>query len=564
MTITADDAPGQDVIAAEAAAGRIQDLLEVLGQEVNTREIVEESLADAQLALEDIGWRRIAAESMHEFTRDGLKNAANLCRIYAVMNPLGKRALNIRTAYIWGGGQTVTARATGDNEPGPDGTAKTGQDQDVNTLVQEFWDDQANKAAFTSQLAHEENERVLGTDGNFFLCLFTSPLTGKVQVRSFPFDEIVDIIYNPDDRDDPWYYKRVWVRETVELTLTGARTAKTSVTTYYPAVSYYPAVRPRTIDDNKVEWGSPILHLPVNRLDGWKFGIGDLYAALPWLRAYKEGLDDWRLLVKSLSKYAWKIAAPARAQQQVRTRATQPPAFDPLTGLPRPEAGSTALVSPNATLEAVPKTGATIDSNSFRPMAAMVAAATDVPVTMLLGDPGITGARATAETLDTPTQLMAQMRRTVWADFEEQLLNYVIDQAVIAPRGPLKGSISRDVVTGRQVVTLAGDTNRTIDTVFPDLEDTPVNLIVQGITAADGTGKMPPLLTARLLMQAFNVDDIDEWLEKLTDDQGNFVSPNVTAGQVAVAAFRNGLDPAAAVYGPSHDAPAPADDGQGD
>jgi hypothetical protein len=66
-------------------------------------------------------------------------------------------------------------------------------------------------------------------------------------------------------------------------------------------------------------------------------------------------------------------------------------------------------------LEAIPKSGATIDSESGKPLAAMVAAALGMSVTMLLADPGTTGARAVAETLDKPTILEMGMRRRLWA-----------------------------------------------------------------------------------------------------------------------------------------------------
>jgi hypothetical protein len=197
-------------------------------------------------------------------------------------------------------------------------------------------------------------------------------------------------------------------------------------------------------------------------------------------------------------------------------------------------------------LEAIPKSGATIDSGSGKPLAGMVAAALEVPVTMLLADPGITGARATAETLDTPTENMAGQRRDVWSDFLDRILGYVIDQAVKAPRGALQGTVSRDE-WDREVVELAGDTERTIDFDWPDLTEIGMKELVDAIVAADETGKLPPLTTVKLLLQALGVKDIDELLEEVTDDQGNFVDPNVTAGQVAVDAFNRGEDPAEAV-----------------
>ncbi|GAA3843943.1 hypothetical protein GCM10022226_78680 [Sphaerisporangium flaviroseum] len=81
---------------------------------------------------------------------------------------------------------------------------------------------------------------------------------------------------------------------------------------------------------------------------------------------------------------------------------------------------------------------------------------------MLLGDPGTTGARATAETLDQPTELAFQMRRELWSDVHRTLTSYVIDQAVKAPMGPLKGTVTLDE-DGQEIITLRGATERTID-----------------------------------------------------------------------------------------------------
>jgi hypothetical protein len=539
---TLDDTPLPELQLDEVQAKRIEALVDLLEREMDTTSMLSESLADAQLAMEDAGWERILGQYRREFTREGLRRAAELCRVHAVVNPMARRALAIRAAYVWGQGCSITARATGEKDA----------QQDVNGVVQEFITDPSNAAAFFSALAREENERVLGTDGNFGLLLFTSPLSGKVQARSVPFDELQDIFYNPDDRDDPWFYLREWVTEELQPTsaviggpATGTAKVQVNQSAYYPAVGFYPKVRPRAINGIAVQWDSPLLALPVNRLDGWKFGIGDLYAALPWLRGYKEFLDDWRILVKSLSKYAWKSVVPPRGKAQARERLSAAPTLNPVTHQPN-DVGATALLSPNAGLEAVPKTGATIDSNSGRPLAAMAAAGVDLPVTMLLGDPGVTGARATAETLDKPTELTLKQRQQVWADFIRRLLNYVVDQAVIAPAGPLKGTTSRDPQTGALVVELAGDTDRTVDITFPELEDVPLELIVQAIVAADATSKMPPLLTIKLLLEAFGVSDIDEWLEKVTDPEtGEWMGPPLTtAGQAAIDAFRNGTDQA--------------------
>jgi hypothetical protein len=179
---------------------------------------LSESLADAQLALEDVGWRRLAGASQTEFTIDGIKRGSQLSRIMAVVNPLIKRAIELRIAYIWGQGVSITAKSNGDEDG----------EQDVNAVVQAFLDDKGTKRVLSSAAAHETCERTLATDGNMFFALYTDPLFGRVQPRSIPLAEIQDIITNPEDRSEPWYYKRSTYR--TELVVTSGRETFTTET----------------------------------------------------------------------------------------------------------------------------------------------------------------------------------------------------------------------------------------------------------------------------------------------------------------------------------------------
>lgn len=495
-------------------------------------EIIRESLADLELALEDTGWQRLTLGASQEFSREGLGRAAEVARVMAIANPLIKRGLNVRSAYIWGQGVQIQARANGEEST-----------EDVNAVVQAFLDDEGNRAALTGDQAHEELERALGTDGNVFLACFTSPLTGFVQARSIPFDEITDVITNPDDRDDPWYYRRQWTQRTVTRE---GRVETQARTVFYPALRYRPATRPKSIDGHEVMWDAPVLHVNVNRLDGWKFGIGDAYAALPFARLYRDFLADWATLVKALSQFAFRASTKGSKAQKLRERIARRPTTTAPDGNPN-SVGATMVTGEDVTFEAIPKTGATIDSESGRPLAAMIAAGLDIPVTILLADPGQTGARAVAETLDQPTRLVMTQRRALWTSVFQSVLGYVVKQAVKAPRGPLRGTILRDPFTGREVVVLAGDTDATVEVEWPPLDELPLETIVKAIVEADGTGKMPPEQTVKLLLQALGVKDVDEILEEFLDEDGKFVDPFASAGQAAVNAFRRGEDPAAVV-----------------
>ena len=116
-----------DPAAVEEATETLHstDLAEQLEQANATLEYVQESLADVELGLEDRDWRTLSFTGQTEFTREGLLTAARLCRVMAVVNPLIRRGLNLRTAYVWGDGVQINARATGQTKPTPPSRTST-------------------------------------------------------------------------------------------------------------------------------------------------------------------------------------------------------------------------------------------------------------------------------------------------------------------------------------------------------------------------------------------------------------------------------------------------------
>lgn len=450
-------------------------------------EVLKESIGSLELAMDNVGWRDMLAQSETEFSREGLRKSASLCRVMAVANPLIKRALGVRCGYIFGEGYEIKS-----------------SDEKVNEVIQRMISDEGNQRAVFGETATEENERTLGTDGNLTFALFANPTTGHVRIRTVSFDEITDVICNPDDKDDPWFYLREY--DQVNLEDNSVR----HVQEYHPALGYRPARRRRRINDKPVIWDVPILHAKVNALDGWKFGVGDAYAAIPWARLYRDFLGDWATLVKALSQFAFKVsggsAGKADELRQAIARATR-------DGVP---VGSTAALDAGTTMEAIPKTGATIDSESGKPLAAMVAAALGIPVTVLLGDPGQTGARAVAETLDTPTINEMQRRRRVWDYVFRQMAMYAIRWAVIAPQGGLSGTVTRDRFTDQEVVTLRGKkTTFGIEIIWPSLASESTAAAIQAIVNADGTGKVPPLITLRLILEVLKVPNVEDVLAEV-------------------------------------------------
>lgn len=513
------------VTVAESAPG-VGDLrvalnnLELAERRLTDGRPLNESVAELEQRLYDPGWHRFTAALEQEFTAAGRRQMRAVCRLMTVANPLLKRGVGLRSAYVHGQGAQRTARANG---KGGD------KEQDVQAVVKAFLDDEGNARSFTGPPARNRLERTLATDGEFFVALITRPLTGEVQTRVILADEVADIIHNPEDRSEPWYYKRRWVERQYH---DDGSTTDVQREMLYPDVDYRPARQPAMFAGLQVAWDKPILHVNVNRPEHWQRGVPDVYSAINWARAYKTFLEQWASLVAALSKFAWRTTADgAKQARQIRSAMTA--AAPSYPGDPDPNTvGATAVTGVGHVLEAIPKSGATIDSESGRPLAMMVAAALDVPVTMLLGDPGQTGARAVAETLDLPTELtMNQRREEVWTHADQRILRYVITEAVRASRGPLKGKIVRDRFRDRETVQLDGDTDPTIDIIWPDLDDTTTKEQVDAIVSAAATGTMPPEEILRLLLAALGVTNADTIIEQMLGDDGTFKWPSQPSQQ---------------------------------
>lgn len=504
---------------------------------------VDAANASLGLALEDVsqlerqmyepGWIKALHQARIEFSPEGLRQLRSVCKLFSIKNPLIKRGLSLRAAYVWALGVNITARATGEN-PG---------EQDVTKVINDFLDNANNRREFCGSQARIELEAGgFGTDGEIFLALFTRPLTGTVQVVSIPADEIWDVITNPNNSDEAWYYHRRWEEQRGDGS--GAINMREVL---HPALNYRPDFRPTSLRGVEVRWDAPILHTAVNRPTAWRRGIPDCYAAIDWARAYKTFLEDWATLMRALAQYAWQTNVPGDRAGAMRRRLQAP--TENSRGEVVTKAGSTAILPPDIALQAVSKTGATFDAESGRPLAAMAASALEVPVTMLMSDPGQAGARSVAETLDQPTKLPMQLRQKLWTETYRTVLDYVIKEAVRAPKGALSGKIVLDEY-GVEKVELDGDTDPGVNIQWPDMDQGDLAKRVDAIVKAHATNTVPQNVTLLLLGQALNVPGIEAIIRAILADDEDFGKPPTDPLLTGAGAFgRAGKDPAKAGKG---------------
>lgn len=485
--------------------------------------MLQERLLELEMALEADNWMPWGDRSDGaEFSREGLATLVRLARLYYLKNPLIRRAVEVSALYVWGQDLTVRAR-----------------NPEVDAVVQAFWD--ANKRALTGQQASRMLEVELKVTGNVFLALFPSATDGAVKVRTVPVEEIREVIRNPEDRLEPWYYRRVWMQPSVD-----GRTAE-RMEALYPDWRYRPAEKPAVIGTTPVIWDASLCHVKVGGFQHWAFGVPETYAAQDWARAYKESLEDDSTRSRALARFALILSTPGgkRGVAAAKSKLGTTYAQSDLAGdtNPPPLAGSTFIGGENVDLKAMSVGGAMPPADHSRPLRVMTAAGVGLS-DVFFGDPD-QGNLATATTLDRPTELQFSERRGLWRDTFADLIQFVIDRAATAPSGPLRswaGTVSSDgVVELRDDPATGEPPDRHVDLDWPDLLEADVTKRVGAIVSAatlDGktpAGTIPAETVSRLLLSALGVDDLDEELGKLFPDDGE---PQVEGLAEALREFR--------------------------
>lgn len=392
----------------------------------------------AQLALEDIGWRPLMglADNANSFTLDALHHASDLCRAVATVNPLVGRGLRVRTGYIWGSGVSVVPQ---EFIQGPGRPRTVNLEPELPEGIEEV---------LTGTLAQLELERSSGTDGNLFFLVDRR----TKEVQRVPFEEITEGVSQRGNRERLMYIRRTWNDWDLELDfgndidlspITAPKAAARGRSwmradregdsggaakfsfrdCWYPTPAGLRAMgRNRgaaNIAGDPVDNTKVLVHVPFNRLTGWRWGIPDVLPAVWWTKAYKEYLENCATLTKAYARFAWKVTSDkSRSVRRTAAAVAQTPRADPATGAPL-NVGASAVLGAGQDLSSVGG-NTKVDFDSGRPLAAMIASALDVPLPALLEDPSIAN-NAAATSLDTSTILVMQARQKVMDEMFRQI-----------------------------------------------------------------------------------------------------------------------------------------------
>lgn len=493
----------------------------------NTRDIVsllQERISELEFSQEDAGWIELSsadADMNREFSRNFLRVICRSARLYYLKNPYIKRAVDLQASYVFGQGITITA-----------------EDEDANDVLQEFWDDTGNQDELTSHEALLGKETDLQTSGNIFFIFFTNAADGNTKIRSIQVDEITRIIANPQDRRDKWFYMREWTEYPVSNAQTPIQNAIPKPRkAYYPDWRYSPSNKPKNAEDGiEIFWDYPIYHVRTGGLPDMLFGVPEVYAALDWATAYKRFLEQWAILVESLSQFAWKqtVKGGAQAVQGVRAKIDSMRSENRSTDSPvtrateRMPVGSVAIVGDGNDITPMPKTGMTVSAEDGRRLLLNICAATGWPETFF-GDVSV-GTLATAASLDRPTELRMKNRQQLWSSVLASIGQYVIERKIGAPANTDTGMIESTKVQVSFPSVVQHDILEIVDS------------IVRAATLGGGfdAGTIPAELLQRLLLEALKgvTDiDIDTELESAQEDEQAQTAPEVQAARIRAKTY---------------------------
>jgi len=335
---------------------------------------------------EDVGWRRgsLTGGTVPDPEREEIDGEALLRAAYKAYrsNPLAYAIVEMQTSFVLGGGASVVA-----------------EDARVQRAIDRFWNDKDNRMGLRLYGLLTE----LSLFGEQFIRFFVDPLTGRVVIRQLDPLYVKEIETDPDDWEKPLRY--LWKQPRTGLDAG-------------PDVGW------------EGEWipAEEVLHVKVNGVTGSLRGRSDLAPVLPYVRRYREWLDDRVHLNKVKSAFVWDVTLSGAEAGEIQRKRAQ--------WVKGPEMGTVLFHNEGEKWSAVqPRIEAGDASADGRAIRLMVATGALLPEHYL--SEGGNANRATAAEMGLPAIKRFQRRQEVFRRMLEEIIERVIEAAVRAGRiGP--------------------------------------------------------------------------------------------------------------------------------
>ena len=447
--------------------GRITQRLEPLIQ------ALEADRQQVKLKLEELDYERVEgkAQDYSAGLPDLHTQRQSMCLI-ARLDPFAQRAHHISTQFTFGAGlgKPVVREADEAQNKAKERLNKGGATPNEckgQQVINALWD--KNRDSLFGRAAQYQRQFDLLFVGDIFL--HCGDQEGIYRVHPLNWQEIVEIISDPDDYLAEVAYKRVWTPQRFDRTDGNWKPLKAQ-TKYYPALGVE--------GDGDMEPGA-IFHIAVNRFAQERFGRPMYESLKGWFRRRKEVAEDTATLFASLASLAWKekILGGRRAMDAAKTKVDTAEAN---TFRVPPGAGSVRVETEGRELEAMQKPKIGGDAwDTARLMMNAIASGTDLSE-HYFGNAGDSNL-ATATALEYPILMAFQWWRGLWTEWYDTLFDAQLE--------------------------LAGLDGLTVDIDFPPLGARNVAEYVKAVIDAEAAGMIPKEEGAQAVMQALTLEDVD-------------------------------------------------------
>jgi len=337
------------------------------------------AIVEDELKIEDKGWINLSSQSGDVISADERILTVKRSRIYYYKDPLGKQAIRLWTDYTFGSGMSNSA------------------EEKTQEALDTYWLAKQNQNILSARGQRKSSDKLL-VDGEVFFALFLGAGPEDITIRRIDPLEIIELVANPEDKEDVRFYKRSWYNSA----------GKAQTEAYYRShLNIENTPCPDSLGtERKAEEGSAIVyHLAYNTI-GLR-GTPLLTPALDWIKQYRRFLASRVAIMLALAKFAWR--------HKLQGNAASVSAIQGVIEGKEVPAGSNLIE--NMAIDTQPIRTDSNARNAYddgRMLKLQVAAAVGIPE-QYFGDISI-GNLATAKTVELPMMKMFQSYQKIWAN----------------------------------------------------------------------------------------------------------------------------------------------------
>jgi hypothetical protein len=448
-------------------------------------QMVKESESLVDYLMDQFGWDAAGTPSRQSVKAVSNCIARNLRKFED--DAYVKRSVNLHTDFTFGRGIDVPK-------------CKSEQIQDE--IINPFWYSAVNQRNFFGFIAQQRRHKETYISGEINILVKIDPDTSLLKLYPINPQEIIEVITDPDEPTRPAFYllrrnKRVW-----DFRLNEWSQSADDGRVLHRALRY----KIMEATDPELAQGL-IYHIGLNEFFDSKRGQSDISTVYNAAESARNMADDGAALSSANAETAYKtkilkggktVKDSLMTYFRTRTDGSNP------AGAPASEWIENDAMSRDWVQQR--DTGAAYREKDMRAQKLIVFAGGGFGE-HYMGDPS-SGNLATATAMELPVLKMIQSEQKFWASIYSDLIDFQIDIAVVS--GKLAGE-----VTDPDELEVETDEDRMFAQSFPPILQKQILEFMNALGVAVDKTLIPEQTAARLAMENFEVEEIDEKLDEL-------------------------------------------------